>query len=201
MYVRNSELVKMVELVTGFAKEAASNAITNEGGNDSRNPIVKYAHLVNKACSVVESMPETVMQFKELLQQIEKLKDNDSSLLLKDAFGVEIKEHLDRLTETIGDLVNDTTITPTLDKSSIARYISGDGKSCPYCESANISFGEMYVDEDKDISQKITCDECTNSWGEVYKIATIKPFTDDKVITSAASFEDLDSIIGDNHEI
>lgn len=49
-----------------------------------------------------------------------------------------------------------------------AEYLKNGGVKCPYCQSKNISSGN--IDWDEPLTIKVSCDNCEKTWRDVYRL-------------------------------
>ena len=53
------------------------------------------------------------------------------------------------------------------------EYVKGGGLKCLICGSDALKPLEYGVTDDHDITQKIECEDCSNTWTDVYKLHSV----------------------------
>ncbi len=61
----------------------------------------------------------------------------------------------------------------SLGRESFSQYVSSGGQNCPFCGRANLTFGDIEVDNCM-AHQSVSCEACGKKWEDRYILASVE---------------------------
>jgi len=80
----------------------------------------------------------------------------------------------------------------SLGRESFNQYVSSGGQNCPFCGRANLTFGDIEVDNCM-AHQSVSCEDCGKKWEDRYILASVEferetPLVESKRIIRGGSY-------------